>query len=76
VNESHIYQPTQTVWIFHQVVPSLLLKTVGIMCQVRRAFEAFEDSDHNHAQFVDLRVFPRHDQFLVAWLHGIEHELA
>jgi hypothetical protein len=42
---SHKHQPTQGVWIFHRVVPSLVLKTVGIMCRVRRAVEAFEDPD-------------------------------
>jgi hypothetical protein len=32
MNESHIYQPTWAVWIFHQVAPSLVHKTVGIAC--------------------------------------------
>jgi hypothetical protein len=76
VYESHIYQPTQVVWIFHQVVPSLMLKTVGAVRQVRRAFEAFDNSDRDLAQFVELRVFPRCDQFLVSWLRGIEPRLA
>jgi hypothetical protein len=31
VYKSHRYQPTQAVWIFHRVVLSLVLKTVGIM---------------------------------------------
>jgi hypothetical protein len=72
---SRIYQPARAVWIFHQVAPSLVLKSMGIICRVRRAFEAFDDSDQNLAQFVELRVFPRRDQFLVLWLHGIEPEL-
>jgi hypothetical protein len=75
MNESHIYQPARAVWIFHQVAPSLVLKTVGIMCRVRRAFEAFVDSDRNLAQFVELRVFPRLDQYLVSWPRGIEPKL-
>jgi hypothetical protein len=58
MNESHIYQPARAVWIFHPVAPSLVLKTVGIVCQIRRAFETFDDSDRNHAPFVELRVFP------------------
>jgi hypothetical protein len=28
---SHKQQPARVVWIFHQVVPSLALKTVGVM---------------------------------------------
>jgi hypothetical protein len=76
MNESRIYQPARVVWIFHQVAPSLVLKTVGIMCRVRRAFEAFDDSNQNLPQFVELRVFLRRDQFLVSWPHSIEPELA
>jgi hypothetical protein len=72
---SRIYQPARAVWIFHQVAPSLVLKSMGIIRRVRRAFEAFDDSDQNLAQFVELRVFPRRDQFLVLWLRGIEPEL-
>jgi hypothetical protein len=30
---------------FHQVVPNLVLKTMGIMCRVHRAFKAFHDSE-------------------------------
>jgi hypothetical protein len=41
------------------VVPSLVLKTVGIMRRVRRAFEAFDNLDQDLAQFIKLRVFPR-----------------
>jgi hypothetical protein len=58
MNESRIYQPALAVWIFHPVAPSLVLKTVDIMCRVHRAFKAFDDSDRNLAQFVELRVFP------------------
>jgi hypothetical protein len=31
-----------------------VLKTVGIVCRVHRAFEAFDDSDWNLARFVEL----------------------
>ncbi len=58
------------------MVPSLVLKTVGIVCQVLGAFEAFVDSNRNLVQFVELRGFPRRDQLLVSWSCGIEPELA
>jgi hypothetical protein len=58
---SHNYQSTRAVWIFHRVVPSLVLRTVGIVRRVHRAFEAFDDPDRDLAQFVELRVFPRCD---------------
>jgi hypothetical protein len=76
MNESHIYQSAQIVWIFNQVVPSLVLKTMRIMCRVHRAFKAFDDSDQNLAQFVELKFFLKCDQFLVSWLCCIELELA
>jgi hypothetical protein len=75
MNESCIYQPAHIVWIFHQVGPCLVLKTLGIMCRVHRTFEAFDDSNRNLAQFVELRGFLKCDQFLVSWLRGIEIEL-
>jgi hypothetical protein len=71
-----MYQPALTVWIFHRVVPSLVLKTVSIMHRVHRAFKAIDDLDQDLAQFVEIRVFPRCDQFLVPWSCGIEPELA
>jgi hypothetical protein len=37
---------------FHRVVPNLEFKTVGTMCQVRRTFEVFDNSDLDLAQFV------------------------
>jgi hypothetical protein len=43
--QSHKYQPALAVWIFYQVVPSLVLKTVDVMRQIRRALEAFGDLD-------------------------------
>jgi hypothetical protein len=44
------HQPVWVVWIFHRVVPSLVLKTIGAMHRVRRAFEAFDDPDQDLAQ--------------------------
>jgi hypothetical protein len=52
VYQSRKYQAALAVWIFHQVVPSLVLKTVCVMHQVHRAFEAFDDSDQNLTQFI------------------------
>jgi hypothetical protein len=43
--ETHMYQPALVVWVFYQVVPNLVIMTVGTMCRVCRAFEAFDDSD-------------------------------
>jgi hypothetical protein len=74
VQESHVL-----VWSssldFHRVVPNLVLKTVSIVCWVHRAFEVFDDSDRDLAQFVEPRVFPRCDQFLVSWPCGVEPKL-
>jgi hypothetical protein len=74
--ESRKYQPTQAVWIFHRVVPSLVLKSVSVMHQVHRAFQAFDDLDQDLAQFIKLRIFPRCDMFLVLWSCGVEPWLA
>jgi hypothetical protein len=51
---------------FHRVIPNLVLKTVGIMRRVSRAFEAFDDPDQDLAQFIELRGFHKCDQFLVS----------
>jgi hypothetical protein len=75
VPESYI-PAALAVWIFHRMVPSLVLKTVGIMHRVRRAFETFDDSNQDLTQFIEHRVFPRCDQFLVSSLSGIELGLA
>jgi hypothetical protein len=40
------------------VAPNLVLKTVGIVCQVYRPFKVFDDSSQDLAQFVELRVSP------------------
>jgi hypothetical protein len=53
-----------------------VLRTVGVMRQVHRAFKAFDDLDRDLAQFVELRIFPRCDQFLVSWSRNIEPWLA
>jgi hypothetical protein len=75
VRESHV--PVRSGSLdFHRVVPSLVLKMVDIACRVHITFEAFDDSDRDLAQLVKPRVFPRCDQFLVSWLHGVEPKLA
>jgi hypothetical protein len=42
-----------------------MLKSVSVMHQVRRAFEAYDTLDRDLAQFIKIKVFPRCDQFLV-----------
>jgi hypothetical protein len=69
---SHKHQPTRADWIFHQVLPSLVLKTVGVMHRVRRAFKAFDHPDRDLAQFVESSVFHMCDQFLVPLACSIE----
>jgi hypothetical protein len=64
--------PLRQSGFFTQVVPSLVLRTFSIMHRVHRAFKAFDDLDRDLAMFVELRIFPRCDQFLVPWLRGIE----
>jgi hypothetical protein len=49
-----------------------VLRAVGVMCRVHRAFEAFDDPDRDLARFVELRIFPRCDQFFMPWSRGIE----
>jgi hypothetical protein len=69
---SHNRQPTWAIWIFHRVVLSLVLKTVGVMHRVCRSFEAFDDPDRDLAQFMESRVFHRCDQFLMSWSRCVE----
>jgi hypothetical protein len=76
VYQSNNYQPTLVVWTFHQVVSNLVPKTVGIIRQAHRAFESFDMSDQDLAQFIELRIFPRCYQFLVLWPYDIVPELA
>jgi hypothetical protein len=72
--ESHLPARSDSL-DFHRVVPNLVLNTVGIVCWVRRAFEVFDNSDQDVAQFVKLRGFPRCDQPLVPWPCDIELKL-
>jgi hypothetical protein len=65
VHASHRHQTTQAVRIFHRIIPSLVLRTMGVMHRVRRAFEAFDNPDQYLAQFVELRICPECDQVLV-----------
>jgi hypothetical protein len=62
---SHKYKSARAVWIFHRIIPSLFLKTIGVMRRVYRAFEAFDDPDRDFVRFVELMIFFRCDQFLV-----------
>jgi hypothetical protein len=57
-------------------VLNLVLRTVGVMHQVHRVFEAFDDSDRELARFVEQRIFPWCDLFLVPWSRDIEPWLA
>jgi hypothetical protein len=52
-----------------------VLKLVGVMHRVHRALEAFDDPDQDLAQLIELRIFPRCDQFLMSWPRGIELRL-
>jgi hypothetical protein len=49
-----------------------VLKTLGVMRRVHRAFKAFDDPDQDLTQFIESRVFHRCDQFLVSWPRSIE----
>jgi hypothetical protein len=69
---SHKHQPARAVWIFYRVVPRLVLKTVGIIRRVHRAFETFDDPDQDLSQFIESRVFHMCDQFLVPQSCGVE----
>jgi hypothetical protein len=62
--------------MFHQTIPSLVLRTMGIMHRVHRAFKAFENLDQDLARFVELSIFPEYDRVLVPWSHGVEPWLA
>jgi hypothetical protein len=78
--QSHREQKSQTPVYsgspdFHQVVPNLVPKVVGLMCQARSAFEFFDNSDRDLTQFIEIKVFHRCDQFLVQWLRDVEPEL-
>jgi hypothetical protein len=53
-----------------------VLRTISVMNLVHRAFEVFDDPDLDLARFVELRIFPSCDQFLVPWSRDIEPWLA
>jgi hypothetical protein len=53
-----------------------VLKIVGVMHRVHRAFKVFDDPDQDLTQFVEQKIFLRCDQFLLPWSHGIEPWLA
>jgi hypothetical protein len=75
VQESHV--PVRSSSLdFHQVVPILVPKDVGIMCRAHSAFEVFDDLDQNLAHIVERRVFHWCDQFLVPRPHGVEPKIA
>jgi hypothetical protein len=72
---SHNHQTTQEVWIFHWMIPNLVLRTVGVMCLTHRAFKVFDHPNVDLTQFVEQRIFPKCDQVLVSWPCGIEPRL-
>ncbi len=58
------------------MIPNLVLRTMGVMCLTHRAFKVFDHPDLDFTRFVEQRMFPKCDQVLVPWPHGIEPELA
>jgi hypothetical protein len=57
------------------MIPNLLLRIVGVMHLVHRAFEVFNHPDLDLTQFVEQRIFQKCDQVLVSWPCGIEPRL-
>jgi hypothetical protein len=55
---SHNHQTTQVVWIFYWVILNLVLRTVGVIRLVHRAFKIFDHPDLDHTQFVEQSIFP------------------
>jgi hypothetical protein len=49
-----------------------VIKTAVVMRRVHRAFKAFDDPDRDLDRFIELRIFPKCDQFLVPLSRGIE----
>jgi hypothetical protein len=66
------HQTTRVVWIFHRMIPSLVLRTVGIMRLAHRAFEVFHHPYLDITWFVEQRFFPQCDQVLVSRPRDIE----
>jgi hypothetical protein len=69
---SHREQMSQTLVCsgcldFHQVVPNLVPKVVGLMSRARSAFEVFDDSDRDLTQFIEIRVSTGVTSY---WCHG------
>jgi hypothetical protein len=50
---SHNHQTTRVVWIFHRVIPNLVLRNVGIMRLAHRAFKVFDHPDLDLTQFIE-----------------------
>jgi hypothetical protein len=50
--------------------------SVGVMRQVHRAFEVFDNPDRDLTRFVEQRGFLECDQVLVLWSRGVEPRLA
>jgi hypothetical protein len=69
---NHKHQTAQAIWISHQIISSLVLKIVGIMHRVHRAFEAFDNLDWELAWFVEQRILLECDQVLVPWSRDIQ----
>jgi hypothetical protein len=69
---SRNHQTNRVVWIFHQVIPKLVLMTVGVIRLAHRGFEVSDHPDLDITQFVEQRIFPKCDQVLVSWLRGVE----
>jgi hypothetical protein len=70
------HQTAEIVRIFHRIVSSLVLKTVGVVRRVLRAFNTFDNPDRYIAQVIELRIFPKRDKVLLPWLHGVETWIA
>jgi hypothetical protein len=45
-------QTSMVVWIFHQTIPNLVLRTVGILHLAHRAFDVFDHPDLDLNQFL------------------------
>jgi hypothetical protein len=58
------------------VIPNLVLKIVGVMRLVHRAFKVFDHLDLDLTWFIEQMIFHECDQVLVSWSYGIEARLA
>jgi hypothetical protein len=73
---SRYHQTTRVVWIFHWVIPNLVVRIVGVMHLAHRAFDVFDHPDLDLTRFVEQRIFPKCDQVLVSWPRDVEPRLA